>query len=156
MGLPALHDPRTTNPAALYAVRIHEDERTRPGYADLVIRELRDLLPRGAAIVDRSDLYPRETLAGTVKSVRLVDAVVMIGTRPADRHSTPADQRIDLDPMQREIAGLATERGVMVVVRSPRGELYLLEECRRTDRRGGMRLVPPEPDAEQQDTESHD
>lgn len=156
MGLPPAHDPSTTNPAALYAVRIHQDDRDRPGYSDTVIKQLRELLPKGAAIIDRSDLYPRESLAGTVKSVRLVDAVVMIGVRPMDRHSAPADQRIDLDPIQREIAELAVDRGVMVIVRSPRGDLHRLEDCRRTDQQGGMRLVPPEPGPEHQEFESHE
>ena len=156
MGLPAAHGPWTTNPAALYAVRLHQDDQSRPGYAEAMIRDLRGHLPKGAAIVDRSDLYPRETLAGTVKSVRLVDAVVMIGKRPADKHSTPADLRIDLDPIQREIAELATERGVMVIIRSRDGDLYRLEDCRRTDRQGGMRLVPPEPEREEQSAESHE
>jgi hypothetical protein len=154
VGLPSLHDPSTTNPAALYAVRIHQDERSRPGYTEAVIGELRERLPRGAAIVDRSDLYPRESLAGTVKSVRFVDAVVMIGKRPADRHSTPTDPRIDLDPVQREIAELAVERGVLVLVRSRLGDLHRLEECHRTDRQGGMRLVPPEHEREEQGAES--
>lgn len=156
MGLPSPHDPSTTNPGALYAVRIHQDDRNQPGYTEAVIDELRGHLPKGAAILDRSDLYPRESLAGTVKSVRLVDAVVMIGKRPADRHSTPTDPRVDLDPVQREIAELAIERGVMVIVRSRRGDLYQLQECRRSDRQGGMRLVPPDPEGERQDAESHE
>lgn len=156
MGLPAAHDPSTTNPAALYAVRLHQDDQSRPGYAAAMIGDLQEHLPKGAAIVDRSGLYPRETLAGTVKSIRLVDAVVMIGKRPADRHSTPTDLRIDLDPIQREIAGLAAERGVMVIIRSHYGDLCCLEDCRRTDRQGGMRLVLPEPERKQQSTESHE
>jgi hypothetical protein len=156
VGLPAAHDPSTTNPAALYAVRLHQDERSRPGYADAMIGELREHLPQGAAIVDRSDLYPRETLAGTVKSIRLVDAVVMIGKRPVDKHTTPTDPRIDLDPIQREIAELAAEHGVMVIIRSCHGDLHRLEDCRRADRQGGMRLVLPEPEREQQGAESHE
>ena len=154
--MPALHDPSTTNPAALYAVRIHQDDQDRPGYAETTIRDLREHLPKGAAILDRSDLYPRETLAGTVKSIRLVDAVVMVGKQPADKHSTPMDQRIDLDSMQREITELAMERGVMVIIRARHGDLHRLEDCRRTDRQGGMRLVPPEPDGQKQEPESHE
>lgn len=156
VGLPTVHDSSTTNPAALYAVRIHRDDHGRPGYAEAVIDQLRGHLPRGAAIVDRSDLYPLESLAGTVKSVRLVDAVVLVGRRPKDKHSSPVDPRIDVDPIQREVAEAAIERGVLVIVRSHCGDLHLLEECRRTDRQGGMRLVPPDPDAGRQSPESHE
>jgi hypothetical protein len=156
VGLPAVHDSSTTNPAALYAVRIHHDDQGRPGYAAAVIGQLRDHLPRGAAIVDRSDLYPLESLAGTVKSVRLVDAVVLVGRRPTDKHSSSADPRIDVDPTQREVAEAAIERGVLVIVRSHCGDLHLLEECQRTDRRGGMRLVPPDSDMGRQGPESHE
>lgn len=156
VGLPAVHDSSTTNPAALYAVRIHKDDQGRPGYAVAVLDQLRNRLPRGAAIVDRSDLYPLESLAGTVKSVRLVDAVVLVGRRPADNHSSPTDPRIDVDPIQREVAEAAIERGVLVFVRAHQGDLHLLEECRRADRRGGMRLVPPDPDEGQQGSESHE
>lgn len=150
MGLPAAHGRSTTNPAALYAVRIHQGDQGRPGYAEAVIAQLRRRLPKGAAILDRSDLYPLESLAGTVESVRLVDVVVLVGRRPADRHSSPTDPRIDLDPVQREVAEAALERSVMVIIRSRHGELYRLDECRRTDRQGGMRLVPPDSDAGQQ------
>src|SRR5260370_28776401 len=125
VGLPALHNPSTTNPAALYAVRIHRDDYGCPGYAEAMIGDLRNHLPKGAAVVDRSDLYPRETMAGTVKSIRLVDALVMIGKQPADKHSTPTDQRIDLDPIQREIAELSVERSGMVSVRTRYRYLYL-------------------------------
>lgn len=156
MGLPAAHDPSTTNPAALYAVRIHHDDQGRRGYAEAVIDELRERLPRGAAILDRSELYSLESLAGTVESVRLVDAVVLVGRRPTDRHSSPADPRIDLDPVQREVAEAALERGVMVIIRSHQGHLHQLEECRRADQRGKMRLVPPNPDDQQQGPESHE
>lgn len=144
MGLPAAHDPSTTNPAALYAVRIHQANRERPGYTEALIAQLRSRLPKGAAIVDRSDLYPLESLAGTVESVRLVDAVVLVGKPPVDRHSSPTDPRIDLDPVQREVAEAALERSVTVIIQSRHGELYRLEECRRADRQGGMRLVPPD------------
>ncbi len=156
VGLPAVHNPSTTNPAALYAVRIHQDDQGRPGYAAAILDELRDNLPKGAAVVDRSDLYPLESLAGTVKSVRLVDAVVLVGRRPTDNHSSPTDLRIDVDPVQREVAEAAIERGVMVIVRAHRGDLHRLEECRRTDRRGGMQLVPPDPDQGGGDVESHE
>lgn len=137
------HDPARTDPAALYAVRIHHDDHARPGYAAHVLDVVRRQLPQGAAVLDRSELYPRETLAGTVDSVRLVDAVVMIGKPPADRYSAPSDPRIDLEPIQREIAELATELGIGVLVMGRDGALHLLEHCRRTERRGGYRLVPP-------------
>jgi hypothetical protein len=137
-------------------VCIHASDQGRPGYAEAVIAQLRRSLPKGAAILDRSDLYPIESLAGTVESVRLVDAVVLIGRRPVDKHSSPADPRIDLDPIQREVAEAALERSVTVIIQSRHGQLHRLEECRRTDRQGGMRLVPPDSDGSQQDTESHE
>lgn len=140
---PLPHDPASSDPAALYALYLHHDHR-RPGYAEAALARARRGLPRGAAVLDRSGLYPRESLAGTVESVRPVDAVVLVGKRPRDKHTTGLDPRIDLDPTQREIAELALESSVAVLVMAHDGELHPLERCRRTDVRGGMRLVPPE------------
>jgi hypothetical protein len=141
-----LSDATRPDPAALYVMYLHPSERDRPGFAEAVLSSVRDHIPPGAALLDRTGLYPRETLAGTVKSVRSVDAVVMVGKPPSDAHSSPVDRRVDLDPVQREIAELAVERGIAVLVRTREGQLARIEQCHRTDRRGGMRLVPPSSD----------
>jgi hypothetical protein len=109
---------------------------TRPKTSALPLREVREHIPRGAALLDRSSLYPRETLAGTVKSVRLVDAIIMLGKHVRDTHRSPGDQRVDLDWAQREIAELAQERDVAVLIRTRTGRLSCIEQCHRTDRQG--------------------
>jgi hypothetical protein len=150
-----LLDATRTDPAALYVIYLHGDDHGRPGLAEAMIKGVRDQVPQGAAVLDRSGLYPRETLAGTVKSVRLVDAVIMIAKPVRDTHSSVDDQRIDLDTAQREIAELALDRGVAVLIRTRNGSLVRIEQCHRTDRQGGMRLVPPTPEEPSAPDEVH-